>query len=259
MEGKIIDKKKVAFVAVGLAVAVGVALKLFVFSNSFLYAGTIEATKVDIPARVASVISAVDVIEGQRVSEGQTLLTLACEDYKIAADLAKETFDRKERLYRQGSEPKESFDQAKNRWEDASLRMKWCNVTAPLSGTVLNKFHEVGEMVTPGIRLFTVANLRRPYAYIYVPQPLIAKIALGQRLNGYLPELRSRVFEGVVTQISDQAEFTPKNVQTREERTRLVFAIKVEFKNEDEILKPGMSIEMKLSEGGTYDDSRNRH
>ena len=104
-------------------------------------------------------------------------------------------------------------------------------------------------MVNPGTRLFTMANLDEPYAYIYVPQPLIAKLSLGQKLTGYLPELGMRPFEGSIVQIGEQAEFTPKNVQTRDERTRLVFAVKVLFKNDGSVLKPGMSIEVKIPEG----------
>lgn len=223
--------------------------RYFLFKDSFYYAGTIEATKVDVSARVSSVIGTLQVKEGQQVKNDQTLLTFACEDYKIAAELAKQNFDRTERLYHQGSQPKEGFDLAKNRWDDANLKLNWCRVAAPLTGTVLTKYHEVGEMVNPGTRLFTMANLNEPYAYIYVPQPLIAKLSLGQKLTGYLPELGMRPFEGTIVQIGDQAEFTPKNVQTRDERTRLVFAVKVQFKNDGSVLKPGMSIEVKIPEG----------
>ncbi len=65
-------------------------------------------------------------------------------------------------------------------------------------------------------------------------------------MTGFLPELNMRRFEGKISYVSDAAEFTPKNVQTREERTRLVFGIKITFSNPDELLKPGMSIEIKL-------------
>ena len=69
-------------------------------------------------------------------------------------------------------------------------------------------------------------------------------------LTGYLPELGDRKFEGIIVKINDEAEFTPKNVQTRTERERLVFGVKISFKetNADEILKPGMTIEVQLPE-----------
>jgi HlyD family secretion protein len=68
------------------------------------------------------------------------------------------------------------------------------------------------------------------------------------KLTGYLPELDNREFEGTIVKINDEAEFTPKNVQTRTERERLVFGVKVNFRdaNAQEILKPGMTIEVAL-------------
>jgi len=104
-------------------------------------------------------------------------------------------------------------------------------------------------MVSPGTRLFTLANLREDiYAFIYVPQNLVAGLKLDEKLEGYLPELNMKRFDGTIIKISDEAEFTPKNVQTREERTRLVYAIKVSFDNPEEVLKPGMTIEVKLQD-----------
>jgi HlyD family secretion protein len=103
-------------------------------------------------------------------------------------------------------------------------------------------------MVDPATRLFTLADLSQPYAYVYVPQPKIAGLSLGAKVTGYLPEMRMKEFAGTIVQIGDEAEFTPKNVQTRDERTRLVYAVKVEFANPQEVLKPGMSIEVKLPE-----------
>jgi HlyD family secretion protein len=65
-------------------------------------------------------------------------------------------------------------------------------------------------------------------------------------VNGYLPEAGDRAFPGRISVIYSEAEFTPKNVQTRSERTRLVFAVKVSFPNPDETLKPGMTVEVEL-------------
>jgi HlyD family secretion protein len=68
------------------------------------------------------------------------------------------------------------------------------------------------------------------------------------KLKGYLPELGNREFDGTILKINDEAEFTPKNVQTQAERERLVFGVKVSFRdaNAEEILKPGMTIEVEL-------------
>jgi HlyD family secretion protein len=243
------SKKKPILIAVVLMLAIGIGIKFFFFKTPFVYDGTIEATKVDVPARVTSVISKLSVKEGDHVQKNQSLITLSCEDYKLAQEIATSDFDRADRLFKAGSQPRETYDQMKNKKEDADLKVSWCDVTSPLTGIVLNKYHEEGEMVTPGTRLFTLANLKEDiYAYIYIPEELVATVKLGEKLTGTLPELNQKKFEGTVTQVSDEAEFTPKNVQTREERTRLVYAIKVAFSNPDEILKPGMTIEVKLPE-----------
>ncbi len=241
--------KKRLMIIVPAIIVLGVVIKLAFFRENFLYAGTIEVTKIDLPARVSSVIQKLNVREGDRLQRGQAMLTLSCEDYKLAQEIANRDYERADKLFRVGSQPKEIYDNMKNRKEDTDLKINWCNITSPITGVVLNKYHEEGEMVTPGTRLFTIASLKENvYAYIYVPQNLVAKLALGEKLTGYLPELDMKEFQGSITQVGDEAEFTPKNVQTREERTRLVYAIKVSFQNDQEILKPGMTIEVKIPE-----------
>ena len=102
--------------------------------------------------------------------------------------------------------------------------------------------------MNPGTKILTLANIREIWAYIYVPQPLIARLSPGMKVKGYLPELNNREFDGVIMKINDEAEFTPKNVQTQAERERLVFGVKVSFRdsNAEEVLKPGMTIEVVL-------------
>ncbi|MGZ3807265.1 MAG: HlyD family secretion protein, partial [Bacteriovorax sp.] len=219
------SKKRIGIIL--LIVAISVAIKLIFFRRPFYYAGTIETTKVDISARLTSVISALNFKEGDHVVNGQLLLTLSCEDYKLANQIATEDFQRTQKLFKQGSLSREIYDQMKNRKEDSDLKMSWCRITSPIDGIVLNKYHEAAEMVTPGTRLLTLGNLKNDiYAYIYIPQNLVSKIPIGKKLTGYLPELNMRAFPGIVTQIGEEAEFTPKNVQTRQERTRLVYPIK---------------------------------
>lgn len=239
-----------AIVVAGVAVA-GAIAAFFLFNGPFRYAGTLEATKVDLSARLAAAIEEVKVEEGQRVATGDVLATLACEDYKIAARLAHENYNRDLKLAKIGSVSAEAMDQVRNQKETADVRLGWCTVRSPIEGKVLNRYHEPGEWVAPGTKLVTLANVRDIWAYIYVPQPLVAKLAPGMKLQGHLPELGDRVFAGTILKINDEAEFTPKNVQTRNERERLVFGVKVGFReaNAEEVLKPGMTIEVALPEG----------
>lgn len=234
--------------AMVFVIVAAIAGKFLFFRNDFLYAGTLEATKVDLSARVSSAIGTVKVQEGDRVTENQELVALSCEDVKVDAKLANENYRRTLRLFRAGTASQETMDLVGNKKEDMDVRLGWCSVRSPIRGTVLSRYHEPGEWVNPGIKLLTLANIRDIWAYIYVPQPEVSKIQVGMKLKGYLPELNNREFEGKIIKINDEAEFTPKNVQTRAERTRLVFGVKISFleSNGEEILKPGMTIEVKL-------------
>jgi len=245
------DKKrptKIILIGVAAAIVIGIVVKLLLFRSEFLYAGTLEATKVDLSARVSSAIGLVNVQEGDHVVENQELVTLACEDVKVASELANDNYRRTVGLFKSGTSSQETMDQIKNRKEDADVRLGWCTVESPISGVVLSRYHEPGEWVNPGTKLLTLANIKDIWAFIYVPQPDVSKLKVGMTLKGYLPELNNREFDGKIIKINDEAEFTPKNVQTRSERERLVFGVKVSFlgSNEQEILKPGMTIEVKL-------------
>lgn len=218
------------------------------FKNDFRYAGTLEATKVDLSARLSAVIHEIDVREGDRVKAKQTLVTLSCEDFKIAHKLATDNYERTSKLYKGGSVSKEAMDQITYKKLDADLRMDWCSIKSPIEGQVLSRYHEPGEWVSPGTKILTVANIRNIWAYIYVPQALVAQLSPGLELTGHLPELGDKAFRGKILKINPEAEFTPKNVQTRSERERLVFGVKVSFSesNENEQLKPGMTVEVDL-------------
>ena len=238
------SKKKV----IGLAVILGLLLLAFVaknifFKNKFNYAGTVEVTKVDIPARVQSVIATLSVKEGDVVKKGQQVVVLSCEDLKIAYDLAQSNYHRNRALYNSGNISAEAYDQVRSRKEDLELRNRWCEVVSPLNGVVLTKYFEEGEMVNPGAKLLTVANLTDVYAYFYLPHDEIAALKIGQKVQAILPEVKDKSFPGVIEFINSEAEFTPKNVQTRDERTRLVYGVKIRFDNPDGVLKPGMTLE----------------
>ena len=246
------NRKRVKLLLAGavIAIAVAVAVRFAFFNHEFLYAGTLESTTVDLSARIPSAISSVNVHEGDHVTENQELVTLACEDIKIASELANINYRRTLRMYREAIVPPETMDQVRNKKDEIDERLSWCSVRSPIQGTVLNRYHEPGEWVNPGTRLLTLADIRDIWAYIYVPQPAVSRLSVGMKVKGYLPELNNRVFEGAIIKINDEAEFTPKNVQTRSERERLVFGVKVSFlgSNNEEILKPGMTIEVRLPE-----------
>ena len=212
----------------------------------FRYAGTVEATDVTLSPRISSTISTVAVEEGDVAVPGQILVELGCEDLKLSADIAARDFARSERLYKEGSTPFETFDRDRSRRDATALSVSWCRIASPIRGTVLARLREPGEWASPGVSLLTLADLDEVYAYFYVPQKVLYSIKPGQEIFVFLPEAGDKPRRGRVAFIRPEAEFTPKNVQTREERERLVFGVKVFLDNADQALKPGMPIEAEL-------------
>ena len=111
---------------------------------------------------------------------------------------------------------------------------------APISGLVLEMPVHVGELAAPGAPLATLADLDNMTLTIFVPENEIGKVLIGLPVSVTVDAYPDRTFPGTVSFIASQAEFTPKNVQTREERVNMVFAVKVKLPNNDHALKPGM-------------------
>lgn len=233
-------------VIVTVAIVAWVVVGHFIKARPFVYVGTLETTKVTIAARVASDISDVFVIEGDSVSVNQPLMELSCDAYKILGRQIDAEYNRVVQLWERGHVPQAEYDMLLRNKQDNDLKLKWCNVTSPINGIVTTKFRQVGEIVAPGSVLISLANPYDIWAYFYVPYSMLYKLKVGQSVVGILPEAENKTFVGRIIKISEQAEFTPKNVQTRDERTRLVYGVKVQFENPDLILKSGMTIESTL-------------
>ena len=116
-----------------------------------------------------------------------------------------------------------------------------CRISSPVDGTVLTKYAEAGEFMAAGRPLFKVADMDRVYLRAYLTSGQLADVRLGQQVMVYSDYGGDSVkeYQGTVKWISDQSEFTPKNIQTRDERENLVYAIKVAVKN-DGFIKLGM-------------------
>jgi HlyD family secretion protein len=238
--------KKILLAIPAVVVLSLIAWKL-VSRRPFRYAGTVEATDVSLSPRISSTISTVTVQEGDVVVPGQALVEFGCEDLKLSADIAARDFGRSERLYKEGSTPFEVFDRDRSRRDSTALSVSWCRIVSPIHGTVLARLHEPGEWASPGVNLLTLADLDQVYVYIYVPQKILYTLKPGQELQAFLPEAGDHPRRGRVAFIRPEAEFTPKNVQTREERERLVYGVKVYLDNADQALKPGMPIEVSVA------------
>ncbi len=122
-------------------------------------------------------------------------------------------------------------------------------VLSPLDATVLTKAVEAGEVVAAGKPLVLLGDLDNPWIKIYVPETSLGKVKLGAPARVLVDSFPSQPFHGTVTWISDQAEFTPKNVQTTEERVNLVYAVKITIGNAQRKLKAGMPADAEVDLG----------
>lgn len=237
---------RICAMAAVVIIAAFIIVKFVISHRPFTYAGTLETTKVVVSARVASDISEFHVAEGDTVTRDQPLLTMSCDAYKILAQQLDNDYERADALVAKGHMSQAEYDVVARNKHDNDLKLSWCNVVSPIDGMVITKFREVGEVVAPGSTLVSLANPYDIWAYFYVPYDMLHKLNIGDTVTGILPEAAGKTFPGKIIKINEQAEFTPKNVQTRAERTRLVYGVKVKFENPDLTLKSGMTIESTL-------------
>lgn len=122
------------------------------------------------------------------------------------------------------------------------------DLPAPISGLVLQRPVRVGELAMPGSPLLTLADLDQMTLTVYVPEDQLGRVWLGQQASVTVDAYPGRSFPGTVSYISNEAEFTPRNVQTREERVNMVFGVRIRLPNPDHALKPGMPADALLKD-----------
>ncbi len=205
---------------------------------------------------------------------------------KINMELARQDKERADELYRQDATTKKLYDDAIGRYdlsvtqynstkenlakvktiirpeeiEQAQANLKKavsmvdlllqniedCKVYAPSDGFVSKKFIEEGENAVMGGSLLRLSNLETVNLVIYIPETELAKVKLGQEADITIDSFKDKMYKGKIIFISPEAEFTPKNIQTPEERTKLVFAVKIEIPNPQLELKPGLPADATL-------------
>ncbi|MFT5730861.1 MAG: HlyD family secretion protein [Desulforhopalus sp.] len=124
--------------------------------------------------------------------------------------------------------------------QQARQQLTYTELIAPMDGVVLNVSAEPGEYLNPASPVLTLGNLDKPWLRAYISEKVLGKIQLNQKVTVSTDSFPDKKYEGRVSFISSEAEFTPKTVQTFEERVKLVYRIKVALQNEDNELKPGM-------------------
>ena len=113
-------------------------------------------------------------------------------------------------------------------------------VYAPIDGVVTTRSIEVGELAQPGMGALTMAQLASLSVTVYIPEDRYGEVTLGQTATLMVDSFPDKTFPATVSYISDRAEYTPRNVQTKEERQNTVYAVKLHVENTGGNLKPGM-------------------
>jgi HlyD family secretion protein len=179
-----------------------------------------------------------DEIPGQTRDLAATNVTRAQDTYERAQQIYNELVEgtRKEEL---------AVDRANVHQADQNLRMSHIRLTytvlrAPFNGVVLVRQAELGEVVSPGTPIVTLADLDHLWVRVYVPETDLGKVHWGQVVDVRTDTYPDRIYHGRISFISSEAEFTPKSVQTEKERVTLVYRVKVDVENPNRELKPGM-------------------
>ena len=191
--------------------------------------GMLEATSVAMSSELGGRLATRIVREGDEVRRGSVLAELDVEllEHQIvtAPDLATRLHLERQR-------------------DRQTLR-------SPLDGWVAQTLYEPGEQVAPGAPVVVVADWRELTLKVYLPEDRFGRVALGQRANIAVDAYPGETFAGQVTFIGSEAEFTPRNEQTREDRVKSVYPIKLRVPNADLRLKPGMFADAVFDNGTT--------
>jgi len=138
------------------------------------------------------------------------------------------------------------LQQAKEGLAVAETRLGYATLTSPLAGVVLSKNVEPGEFVAAGTPIVTVGDLENVWLRAYINETDLGRVKVGQRVRVATDTYPDKRYEGRVSFIASQAEFTPKSVQTEKERVKLVYRIKVDIRNPNMELKPGMPADAEI-------------
>jgi hypothetical protein len=131
---------------------------------------------------------------------------------------------------------------------EVQVQLDKLTLTAPRAGLISHKLVNPGELAAPGTVLLELSDIDTVDLTVYIPETLIGQVRVGQPAQVFVDAYPGEVFEGRVSFIAHEAEFTPRNVQTKEERVNLVFGVKITLDNPDHRLKPGMPADAELKE-----------
>lgn len=264
----------------GIVLIAGISLMVFLYfgntrdQGTLTLSGNVEVTEVNMGFKIPGRVQNLYTDEGRTVTKGGKIAILdsaelesminqsnaSVKNAEAQYEKARTDLERSTMLYRDGVIASQQMDAAKTSFDmavsqlqlsraslvTAEVKLKDSVMYAPLNGVVLRKNIEEGETVGAGTMVITIGDLEHPWVKVYVKEDELGAVKLGQKADVVVDSFPNKRYEGIVTYISSEAEFTPKNVQTREERVKLVFGVKVNVKNQNNELKPGMPADVRI-------------
>jgi len=252
--------KRIVPLLVALIVVIGVTIYFELLryigknGNRIEGSGIIEVTEIEIASKIAGRVIALPFDEGEVVNQGQLVAKLAYDELsaqKLSAlanlTNAQKNLNRAKELFATGSISQREYDNAvasynvaKGNYDYVMATIDQALLYAPILGIILSRNIEVGELAFPGSSIMTIADLSKVWIKIYVNEKDIGRVKHGQAAHVFVDSYPDKAFAGKVVAIANKPEFTPKTIQTKEERVKLVFAIKIAIDNKNYELKPGM-------------------
>jgi len=222
------------------------------FESAYRLAAEGSRTEDIVGAEAVYKAAEADYLRMKELLASQTVTQKQYEDADARYVSAQQTYEKLKRGLRPGEVEgaRQKRDLAAAQVDMLRKKVRDCSIVAPSAGTVTLRAVEPGELVTAGMNLLRITYLGKVKLTIYVNEQDLGKVRLGQKARVSTDSDPGKSFEGTVTYISPTAEFTPKNVQTKEERTKLVFGVKIEIPNPDGALKPGLPADATLSPPG---------
>ena len=208
---------------------------------------SVEEQRPDILKQVAATKEQISAAQRER-NRVANLLKVGAANQKQLDDAEEQLEVLRKQLVAQNSTLSNSHQSLT--WQSSSVgiqvaqvedQLKKCHITSPITGTVLAKYAEAGELTAMGTPLFKVADTEQMYLRAYITSEQLSQVKLGQKVTVFSDygTDEHKQYPGVVTWISDTSEFTPKTILTKNERANLVYAVKIAVHN-DGLLKIGM-------------------
>jgi len=267
------NKKKIVAIVV-LIIAIILIITQSIkknYANEIYISGTIEATEIRLAFQVGGKITEMLKNEGDTAKTGEIVARIdkeelskminqaeaSLQEAKFNYERMKEDYNRVENLFQSGAVSAQQRDTLKTNFDAigkrvdtlqanldlAKIKLNYTDLVSPINGFITVKSVEIGEIVQIGTTIFTISDLKNIWVTGYIKEPDLGRVKLNQKAKVKTDSYPDKEYIGYVSFISPESEFTPKQIQTKEERINRVYRIKISLDNSNRELKTGMPVD----------------